>query len=1203
MAKKPRSQKDPKSDLLSKKYQGLLGYIAELDRLRSVVAKTIDQHPDAISLDNLPNLPAIQWSPTDPSRFLVVTRCDVPASPPLPDEFEGWVDYIPNNVDVEPTHRESRICDDEVQNWDKDGPQETWDSWIEEWRRWASEARPLQRARSLYEKLYDLHAILQRAPDDVELVAADVMVAMESVDHPLLISPVQLNFDTQHLTISVGCREEPTQVYGDAIRTVVPDAGQAIAAARRDLEENPDIWAFGQEEVDDFARRFVQSARKDGVFGPDEVPRDRLSARRQRWLILRRRPSGLAELAEGLKVKFKEDGEIPFPIRPVLLDEEETRPSDGEFRGEPDEDEETFFTKPANKEQLAILRRYRRSKCVHVQGPPGTGKTHTIANLIGHFLAEGKSVLVTSEKAQALAVLRNKVVPELQPLCVSLVGSDAGEGLKAGMRGLYETLGSTEPFQLESDIERLTQARRKTIQNLRKARQTLRQIIESEHQPIEVWDWRGSPSDAGKYLHENRDHSAWINGTVESGSAPPLTEEQFEELLALVQQYPHQLAEEARKPIPPAEEVVSPKDFEELLETIRELESKAPGLADPRVEVLEKRRPAHDAVEVQLQILRKLCKEFDTFEPSYRDLASRVMETPNLGEIWSSLIREATALAQRREAVETDAAPFEFRIAKRRTDLLELAERVLKRINESGRPIRRPGLFDGDARALFESVEASRPLGEARVLQALVNLLQFKREYKEFRQRLWTAARPYGWSDLNEKEAERTLLRKAGLSRTLEWAQIDAGKVVEALEEFGLPYAPASLPDSSEVGLAHRLVRWLTEVAEPILAEFLRRQALQAAQEKLLNLKAKARSWTQKDSSETLLRVAQAILNEDWETYRDAYDELSVLRQKIEPVRRRDFLVEKLREKAKQFAASLSNGELEYKKIRGTLSEAWTFSQIEAELDRRDNLSLEKTKEDLDRLKQQLDRTTVELSSVRAWLAQHQRVTKPVQSALNRFHEAQRKIGRGKGKRVPDLLRAMRQAMREAKDAFPVWIMPLYDLTKSFDFTQTQFDVVIVDEASQLSAVGLITLLIAKSAIVVGDDEQTEPSMPGVSHDAVRSLIDEYLVDFPDRILWSPDSSLYSFAGRFGSTVGLREHFRCVPQIISFSSRLCYQGKIHPLREARGVVQAPHVVPVLCDRTSGQSKAEFNESEAVQIASLILACHELPEYSDQSFGV
>ena len=44
-----------------------------------------------------------------------------------------------------------------------------------------------------------------------------------------------------------------------------------------------------------------------------------------------------------------------------------------------------------------------------VQGPPGTGKTHTIANLLGHFLAEVKNVLITSQTKKALEVLKEKI--------------------------------------------------------------------------------------------------------------------------------------------------------------------------------------------------------------------------------------------------------------------------------------------------------------------------------------------------------------------------------------------------------------------------------------------------------------------------------------------------------------------------------------------------------------------------------------------------------------------------------------------------------------------------------------------------------------------------------------------------------------------------------------------------------------------------
>ena len=55
--------------------------------------------------------------------------------------------------------------------------------------------------------------------------------------------------------------------------------------------------------------------------------------------------------------------------------------------------------------------------------PPGTGKTHTIANLLGYLLAQGKT-LVTAHTTKALRVLRGQLDEALQPLCLSVLDSD-----------------------------------------------------------------------------------------------------------------------------------------------------------------------------------------------------------------------------------------------------------------------------------------------------------------------------------------------------------------------------------------------------------------------------------------------------------------------------------------------------------------------------------------------------------------------------------------------------------------------------------------------------------------------------------------------------------------------------------------------------------------------------------------------------------
>ena len=59
--------------------------------------------------------------------------------------------------------------------------------------------------------------------------------------------------------------------------------------------------------------------------------------------------------------------------------------------------EEFFFPKPFNDDQISIIHRLDEADGVVVQGPPGTGKTHTIANIICHYLATGRRVLVTSK--------------------------------------------------------------------------------------------------------------------------------------------------------------------------------------------------------------------------------------------------------------------------------------------------------------------------------------------------------------------------------------------------------------------------------------------------------------------------------------------------------------------------------------------------------------------------------------------------------------------------------------------------------------------------------------------------------------------------------------------------------------------------------------------------------------------------------------
>ncbi|WP_433967095.1 AAA domain-containing protein [Tunturiibacter gelidiferens] len=180
------------------------------------------------------------------------------------------------------------------------------------------------------------------------------------------------------------------------------------------------------------------------------------------------------------------------------------------------DDRKVLFSKESNAEQFEIAHRLRSQRTVLVQGPPGTGKTHTIANLIGDLLAQGKTVLVTSQASKPLRVLRDKIVPELQPLCVSVVSSDevGRRQLEASVSGITARLGSVSAQQLESQAIRLEIERQRLLDRIEELRKKLLSAALGEYRTIRVGDDEISPSDAARFIRKGRGTLEWIPSTL-----------------------------------------------------------------------------------------------------------------------------------------------------------------------------------------------------------------------------------------------------------------------------------------------------------------------------------------------------------------------------------------------------------------------------------------------------------------------------------------------------------------------------------------------------------------------------------------------------------------------------------------------------------------------------------------------------------------
>jgi hypothetical protein len=71
---------------------------------------------------------------------------------------------------------------------------------------------------------------------------------------------------------------------------------------------------------------------------------------------------------------------------------------------------------PLNDEQRKILQALRDKNCkfVQVSGPPGTGKSHTITAIAFDCILNQRSVLILSDKKEALDVVQDKLEDALQ---------------------------------------------------------------------------------------------------------------------------------------------------------------------------------------------------------------------------------------------------------------------------------------------------------------------------------------------------------------------------------------------------------------------------------------------------------------------------------------------------------------------------------------------------------------------------------------------------------------------------------------------------------------------------------------------------------------------------------------------------------------------------------------------------------------------
>jgi hypothetical protein len=355
-----------------------------------------------------------------------------------------------------------------------------------EWRPWAKEEKLRRETIRLYAQLFTLKQQLDGGMTQSPLeIVWGVGVGIwhcggTTVAYPLVTRGVELSLNAETAELEIRPRDVDARLEIDWYASVDnPGVANLEKAAKAFWANATTTFSpFDRGTFEPLLHTAVANLDGNGMYWPNEVPAtertmpkpdDRLKVTDTWVLFARPRTDSLfVEDLEQLKKQAEEVESYPPAVAAVVSDPETTNAvvdlplfrgvsvsCRGENTGEtPARD--LYFPKAFNDEQVRIVQLLDIFDGVVVQGPPGTGKTHTIANVICHYLAEGKRVLVTSMKDPALAVLRDQLPAEIRPLAISLLTTEQ-DGMKQFEHAIHKIASEVQSLDRSATARAISQ--------------------------------------------------------------------------------------------------------------------------------------------------------------------------------------------------------------------------------------------------------------------------------------------------------------------------------------------------------------------------------------------------------------------------------------------------------------------------------------------------------------------------------------------------------------------------------------------------------------------------------------------------------------------------------------------------------------------------------------------------------------------------
>ena len=1214
----------------------LFNYIQAFNHLQNPVQRNIASQPWTLWFQNLPPHPSIQIGiPTLVSddqfgaaadtgdTFLLKVRRSRLTEPPKPSADiamylkSGWDDPLTELV------FDARVRANEVLH-------ARFETWLQRYTTWAALERPARQAQLIFDRLYELQTQLERETEQLELMVGDGILHWQTrqniaIHHPTLLMRVQLHFDPQIPEFTVSETEQPPEFYSALLQGITEVSPQNLSLIRQDFESRH----WHPLDLDDtmyFFQRMIHHLSPKGQFVQDQTlikPSSDPWLFRQPVLFVRKRTLGFSTAIEAILDDIPQRAQLPYALtslvgitsQPNSPQQTQTHP----FSSPNGEDEHILLSKPANAEQLEVAQKLEQYGAVLVQGPPGTGKTHTIANLLGHLLAQGKSVLVTSHTSKALKVLHEKIVTPLQPLCVSMLEDDNRKQMTQAIDAITERLSTENEQRLGREADQLNRQRINVIQQIRHDRDEMKLARSSEYITIAIDGLRYTPSEAARYIVAHAE-AGWLQDPVPLNAPLPLSAQELIDLYRTNKTVSAQDEQDIVQGLPDIQKLLAPAEFEQRL---REIETIQQAQKQRLQENLGYRSDLWRPATTQGQTLASfqgLQRQLEDALAFFNDEVPWRLAVIQAGQeggmrrqIWEELIVKIEYTHTL--ALQTTSLLLEYDPFIPDDCLPGQIEKVLQDMFaylEKGRTLNGITLMmhaDWKTVAAKTQVQGRAPTAKEHI-QALLAQVTLKRARKDLVGRWQRQITPLGAHDAvalgqyPEQICHQYVYR---LQQCLDWYQRIWLPLESQLKQQGflweklLTELPVTVAEHDLI-LKYRIV--VREYLPALLVAEEKRRVYTLNDKKRHDIENTLQRMLLGSAPTPLMKRAQvAIEHRDLQAYSACYAYIIGLCERQKEQQKRSILLTKLERAAPSWAASIRERDDTHgaAQVPATVDEAWLCKKLKDELNRRTSISLADVQERIASNTTALQMITAELVEKKAWAAQIRRTTLEQRRALQGWKELMRKVGKGTGKRAPQLLAEARQLMPLCQTAVPVWIMPLSRVVQNFDPRQNRFDVVIIDEASQADIKALTAIYMGAQIVIVGDHEQVTPLAVGQNLDDIDKLICEYLEGIPLKELYDGKLSIYGLTMTTFQPVCLREHFRCVSPIIQFSNNLSYGGKIKPLRDDSDVQVRPATIEYSVN--GSEANGYVNEEEAITLASLVVSASEHPEYRNATMGI